>query len=100
MDARPSKTYTQKGARGARVLYPEMERQLREWVTEMRRNKSRCKSFYFIFIYYFTHTNFYSFTGVTTQCLLIISGRLEPRLVGERSEAAALELLHYFRQRH
>ncbi|KAF1787750.1 hypothetical protein GQ600_5405 [Phytophthora cactorum] len=50
-----------------------------EWVTEMRHNRSRC---------------------VTTECLLIMGGRFEPRLISERTERAAVGYLRRFRFRN
>ncbi|KAE9163182.1 hypothetical protein PF002_g31926 [Phytophthora fragariae] len=56
-----------------------MEKQLFEWVKVMRRNKSKC---------------------VTTECLMIMAARFEPRFLKDRSPAAATEYLRRFRRRH
>ncbi|KAG6947065.1 hypothetical protein JG688_00015712, partial [Phytophthora aleatoria] len=45
----------------------------------MRHNRSRC---------------------VTTECLLVMGGRFEPRLLSERTESAAVEYLRRFRLRN
>ncbi|KAE8988254.1 hypothetical protein PF005_g21822 [Phytophthora fragariae] len=54
-------------------------RRLLEWVTDMRRNRSRC---------------------VTTECLMIMGARFEPRLLSDRSERAASEYLRRFHLRN
>ncbi|KAE8966889.1 hypothetical protein PR001_g28263 [Phytophthora rubi] len=77
--ARPTKTFAVDTKRGPAITYPELEKRLLEWVTDMRRNRSKC---------------------VTTECLMIMGARFEPRLLSDRSERAALEYLRRFRLRN
>ncbi|KAE9133400.1 hypothetical protein PF007_g3356 [Phytophthora fragariae] len=77
--AKPSKTYAKNTKRGPPVTFQAMEKQLFEWVKVMRRNKSKC---------------------VTTECLMIMAARFEPRFLKDRSPAAATEYLRRFRRRH
>ncbi|KAE9262701.1 hypothetical protein PF008_g32531, partial [Phytophthora fragariae] len=82
--ARPTKTFAVDTKRGPAITYPELEKRvfirwLLEWVTDMRRNRSKC---------------------VTTECLMIMGARFKPRLLSDRSERAALEYLRRFRLRN
>ncbi|KAE8956003.1 hypothetical protein PF011_g31623 [Phytophthora fragariae] len=78
-----------------------MEKQLFEWVKVMRRNKSSA-SLFFCAYWYIKDSALLSFgsVGVTTECLLIMAARFEPRFLKDRSPAAATEYLRRFRQRH
>ncbi|KAG6621412.1 Cytochrome P450 [Phytophthora cinnamomi] len=71
--APPSRKFVRSAARrGPPIL-------LLEWVHQMRKNRARC---------------------VTSQCLLVMGTRFEPRLLGERTQRAAYEYLRRFRDRN
>ncbi|KAE8896907.1 hypothetical protein PF003_g19089 [Phytophthora fragariae] len=77
--AKPSKTYAKNTKRGPPVTFQAMEKQLFEWDSALLSFGS---------------------VGVTTECLLIMAARFEPRFLKDRSPAAATEYLRRFRQRH
>ncbi|KAG6595738.1 Cytochrome P450 [Phytophthora cinnamomi] len=82
--APPSRKFVRGAARrGPSILYPDMERRQVRHILLMgasnEKNRARC---------------------VTSQCLLVMGARLEPRLLGERTQRAAYEYLRRFRDRN
>lgn len=90
--APPAKKFVKKEKRrGRQVLYPELE-DLEVYVS-VKASPAASK---------FSLTGYALLipTGVTTHCLLLMAARLQPRLVADRSERAALEYLLRFRARN
>ncbi|KAF4142988.1 DDE superfamily endonuclease, partial [Phytophthora infestans] len=79
--AASSSTVLKPGRRGPKILFPDLEErfELLNWVEYMRCNKVR---------------------AVTTQCLLMMSVKQEPRFLDSRTKQAAVEYLRRFRLRN
>ncbi|KAK1945392.1 Tigger transposable element-derived protein 6 [Phytophthora citrophthora] len=78
-DSMQTSTVLLPGRRGPKVTFPGLETSLLKWVAEMRKEKV---------------------CAITSQCLLLMSVRLEPSFLEGRSERAAVEYLRRFRVRN